>query len=1019
MILSVKARRGPLVLVLMLASRGAPAANLPWTPADAWRLERRGTATFDRASAALLGKMALWKAQEFGDFELRCRAMIGEGVKDGAVWVRFRYRGEHEHYALALRGWPTDDLLLYRFGPGGGDRTLAREPLGFSPVAGKLYDLRVLCVGPEILVFLGEEREPRIRVTDAEPIAAGLVGVGGGYRQAVYDDLQVETKVTSPGPAPDGTRQAREMDLARARQRPALRKQYRPVGLAKLSPGRQVVSLGGTWLFLPDQERHPGHDPRDPRTADAAWHAMEVPAFWTPVHWWCYTAADGASDLWVQRERDRMAALSFNPEKTHAGWYRHWIEIPKSYQAKRIALQFDAVAMACAVWFNGRYLGGHAGMFAPFEVELPADAIRYNSANLLTVLVTDGAFQTNGDAAQLLGPEAAAQLTPAWLSDLPRGMYGPSAGIWQPVRLVATSPLHLSDVFTKPALDGFDAEVSLAGPPIEHATVRATVTDPAARQQLVQTSPAPAVVGAPVTLSAHGLKPTLWSPDAPYLYSLTVDLLGPDGSVLDTDRRAIGFRTFGVEGNRLLLNGRPYWLRGAGYPPSALAPNSSEIARAFLSRMHEGNEVIARVQGGSFTDTWLQAADEKGVGLSVEGVWPWVMINDTPPPAPESVDVWQSEWSGVMRKLRSHPSVLMWTLNSESLWFRARLPELRKQKWAIATRLLQATRQLDPTRPVVCDSGYVRDPQVYEGELKPNGFDDGDVDDAHWYYGWYAPSPWQLYPEDVAGVKPPVEQPFSGTRPAISQECSAGYPGTDTGHPVRKYVDQHDVAQAWVGDYAYPDRDPSIFLSRHAWLTKETIELARRYRRSLCGLLSFCNTTWFRFPYDPSHRARVGRATSPANALPFAPAAPPALSPVEGQSRNAVPPRDADATAEALEPYPVYEAARAALAPVLVSADLRQRHFYAGDTLRFRAYIVNDSADGAALPTTNVEAQLVTAAGAPLAGGAVQLPPVPHYEVQSAPLTLKAPTQLPVKERAEYTLTLRLKAGEKLLAENR
>jgi len=961
-------------LIMLASPSGAAAATLSWTPTDAWRLERRGTATLEPAGAVLLGKMALWKAQEFGDFDLRCHARISEGVKDGAIWLRFRYRSENEHYALALRGWPAEDLYLYRFGPNGMDRLVALEPLRFSPAPGKWYDLRVSCAGPKIDVYVNGESRPRISVTDDRPLAAGLVGVGGGYREAEYAELQVETTLPVSRARTDQARAAQQAAAARRRQRGALRARCRPVQLPRAEAGRQVVPLDGPWLFLPDQERDPRKDPRDPRADDRGWHAMEVPAFWTPVSWWNYGPGEGTSELWVQRERARMAALSFDPERTHAAWYREWIDVPRTYQGKRLALQFDAVAMACAVWLNGRSIGSHVGMFAPFELELPPEAVRPGSLNLVTVLVTDGPYQTTGNPADLLGAEVAGQLTPEWLSGLPRGMYGRSAGIWQPVRLVATSPLHIAEVYVRPALDGFDAEVTVAGAPVEGALLRATVTDAKTTQQLVQTQTSPGTTGPPVTLSAHGLAVNHWMPDAPYLYSLATELLAPDGKTLDTDDRAIGFRTFAVNGNHFLLNGRPYWLRGAGYPPSALAPNSAELANVFLGRMHDGNEVMARAQGSSFTEPWLKAADEKGVGVSLEGVWPWVMINDTPPPAPELVGVWQAEWLGVMRKVRNHPSVLMWTLNNESLWYRAQMEDVRKRKWEIATRIIQAMRQLDPTRPVVCDSCYIRDLQVFEAEVKPNGFDDGDVDDGHFYYGWYTDSPWRLYPEDVAGLAPaPLERPFSGIRPAISQEFSAGYPNSDTGHPARKYVDQHHVAQAWVGDYAHEDRDPSVFLNRHAWLTKESIEVARRHRSKLCGLLSFCNSTWFRLPFDPS----------------------------------------------ALEPYPVYEAARTALAPVLISADVPRRHFYAGDPISLRACIVNDSPDGADLPTATIQAQLVALDGTALAVVGVQVPPVPYYETRFAPLTLQTPAELPRKERAEYAVVLGMKAGERHLAENR
>ncbi|MBM3500006.1 MAG: hypothetical protein FJX74_15205 [Armatimonadetes bacterium] len=964
-----------LILSLAFPDVGrAESVPLVTTSPDAWQVERRGTAEFSRRSLLTEGKLALWRGQEFADFELRGRVRIAEGVEDGAAWVRFRYRDDGEHYALGLRGRPANDLFLFRFGPRGGDRALALEPLGFELTPGQWYDLQVACVGGGIEVTLNNEPDPRLSVVDATPIGSGRVGVGGGYRAAEYTALAVEEL---SGGLAEGERAARRAarDAKRAREDEAAQRRARVVGraacravvLPKPSAGRQTIPLDGTWLFLPEQERDPARDPRDPRIGDGNWCGVSVPGFWTPRWWWLYGPGEGASELWVQRERARVGSLGFAGEQTHAGWYRQWITIPKAYEGKRLVVQFGAVAMVCEVFLNGTPLGGHKGMFGSFELELPPAAIRWSGRNLLTAYVADGAGEGARSLGGLLGAEATAGVSRETLDGLPRGMYSRSAGIWQPVALIATEQNHLADVVARTRLDGLDLDVSVAGEPADGLRCRATVADRADGAVLVQTE-------APVSerralLAPAGLAPKPWTPDTPNLYDLRVELLAGDGRVLDVYTCRIGFRTFEVRGNRLYLNGRPYWLRGANHAPSGLEPNSPAVARDFLRRMREGNTVVLRAHASSFTETWLDAADEVGIGVSMEGIWPWVMIDGSPPPSEELQRVWEDEWIGLMRRMRNHPSILMWTLNNESYWYRAADPGLRRGKWEIATRLIRAMRETDPTRPVVCDSGYVRDLEVFEQELQPNGFDDGDLDDTHLYAGWYAPGPWSLYPSEGAA---PLESPFSGTRPAISQEFSTGYPNNDTGHPTRKYITDHLVAQTWVGDFAYEDRDPAVYLRRHAWMAKELTELARRHRSKLCGLLHFSNSSWFRLPYDP----------------------------------------------EAAEPYPVYDAMKPAMAPVLVSADLRRRHVYAGDALEFSAVIVNDSVDGSALPPMVVQAELLGSDGRPLSRTAAQVAPVPYYENRAVALSLAVPASLPTEARSDYRLALTLKAGESAIARN-
>ncbi len=55
-----------------------------------------------------------------------------------------------------------------------------------------------------------------------------------------------------------------------------------------------------------------------------------------------------------------------------------------------------------------------------------------------------------------------------------------------------------------------------------------------------------------------------------------------------------GFRTFATDKGRFLLNGKPYWLRGADHFPAPLFPNDAGLARKFIELAREGNVRITR-----------------------------------------------------------------------------------------------------------------------------------------------------------------------------------------------------------------------------------------------------------------------------------------------------------------------------------------------------------------------------------------------------------------------------------------
>src|SRR5205823_1703372 len=234
-----------------------------------------------------------------------------------------------------------------------------------------------------------------------------------------------------------------------------------------------------------------------------------------------------------------------------------------------------------------------------------------------------------------------------------------------------------------------------------------------------------------VNIGIHDLKPKLWTPAAPNLYRLDVTLEDANGNLLDHWADRVGFRTFEVMGNQLLLNGHPYWLRGANQLPYGKNPWDPRLARKLIQLMHDGNQRFTRTHATPWSEAWLDAADEIGLAVSVEGIRPWALAGraeegapDLLPP-PDMYRHWLDENADVIRRCRNHPSVFIWTVGNEM--------NLRDggnlEKWKLLSGVVKQTRELDPTRPVVATSSYFREQKQYEEDFKPNGIDDGDIDD--------------------------------------------------------------------------------------------------------------------------------------------------------------------------------------------------------------------------------------------------------------------------------------------------
>lgn len=176
--------------------------------------------------------------------------------------------------------------------------------------------------------------------------------------------------------------------------------------------------------------------------------------------------------------------------------------------------------------------------------------------------------------------------------------------------------------------------------------------------------------------------------------------------ILDHQSYDIGFRTFTAIGDDFYLNGRPYKVRGANHLPNILRPNDAALADWFTKIIHGKNINFSRAHSAPMTDTWFKAANKNGVAISQEGTWPWLMHGGRVDsiPSPEILRLWLSEWLALVNQHKNHPSLLMWTMNNESKLYLSNHPAT----WSVLSDAIKALRQIDPTRPIVADSGYAR-----------------------------------------------------------------------------------------------------------------------------------------------------------------------------------------------------------------------------------------------------------------------------------------------------------------------
>ncbi|MFA6185696.1 MAG: sugar-binding domain-containing protein [Phycisphaerae bacterium] len=769
--------------------------------------------------------------------------------------------------------------------------------------------------------------------------------------------------------------------LDRKRLRAQQRAEYRPRLVDVPAKGRSCISMDGNWLFMPEQEA--GIKPESPAVNDKDWHVAKVPSFWNPTGWWIYTGERRTGESYTKMELERVNSQTFN-WKTRTAWYRQWIILDDGPEPqRRYMLHFQAVASMADVFCNGEKVGTHTGMFVPFEVDISKQLKKGKNLIAVHVIGEPGSGQAKTD--KVLEQAISMIITPEHVGSLPRGIIYSTirdlqgrptndrpSGIWQPVEFVISDEARIVDFFFKPRMDGADIDVEIdnQGSDNWNGSILANI---AGVNSKVSVSIA-AKNQSKISLKIYPKNFKMWSPGNPNLYELTLSLQ-TNGRTVDTIVKKVGFRVVETKGDKFYLNGKPYWLGGANSWPHGLTPNDAPLADKAMKILADNNIRINRTHSTPMTKTWIEAADRRGVAISLEGTWPWVLIADTEIPDKALWNFWVEEMKDLVRDLRNNPSIFVWTVANENHIDWDKDNNRRLKKWQMWNELMREIRKIDPTRPIVAYSGYERsdgrhakisdstDPRDYfVNFIQKNNIWDGNFTDEHRYIGHYGPSILSYQynsPSGNVGMGLPV----------WSQEASTGYPNNDTGHLERKYIKEY-VPQAWVGDDAYDHRDPSAYLANVAFMTKEWMEKVRRDRNT-AGWQMFCSGNWFRHPYVLNE----------------------------------------------IEPYPALDAARIALQPVLPSLDLRDRHYIAGQNIVGTLYVVNDSGDARNLKQLHCRIEIVSGTGKVLADESVEVADCPYFGSAKTSVKLKIPEQLPC-DYGVYKLKVALSENGRQISDN-
>lgn len=376
-----------------------------------------------------------------------------------------------------------------------------------------------------------------------------------------------------------------------------------------------------------------------------------------------------------------------NTDFLNAVWYRRRVDIPAEWTGQTVLLHFQAADYDTTVWVNGREVGRHRGGWTPFSCEL-ADVAAPGETCEVVVRCRDLKGKPKPGGKQSLRYQN-------------HGChYTRTTGIWQTVWMEPVPPSRLERPRILPdgAAGAFRIDAPVVGP-TAGLGIRAVVSDDAGEVTRVET-PADADFTPHLDLAIPEDRRRLWTLDDPFLYDLRLELLAPNGDVIDAAASYAGLRSVTVDGNAVKLNGRALFQRlvlDQGYYPDGIltAPSDEALRRDIELSLAMGFNG-ARLHQKLFEERFLYHADR--LGYLVWGEFgDWGLGEARPPTL-------VAQWLEAVKRDASHPCVVGWCPLNETHDRRGEdeITELDD----LTRALVLATKAADPTRPVLDASGY-------------------------------------------------------------------------------------------------------------------------------------------------------------------------------------------------------------------------------------------------------------------------------------------------------------------------
>lgn len=441
---------------------------------------------------------------------------------------------------------------------------------------------------------------------------------------------------------------------------------------------RPTLDLSGTWKKLRFQVNHDF----SLTNRDAAWLTQ------VEMETGGATQPDFDDSTWADHEipgvENQMPAAPEDPvgvEVYSRGiYYRRHISVPSGWNGEVVRLICLGADYVVDLWVNGQWIGYHEGGYAPFAFDI-SEALDYGADNVIVFRVDAMPWSIRFD------------ILPTWFAT----DWQHYVGIVQDLYLEAAPPVNVvrADVIPQNTQGDLDIHVVLENQGVTEESISVEIqtftldsnhpdylTDPSPQYLIDQ----PASFSGP-TLRAFDLEageiavktfevrvesPRLWTPDEPNLYALKV-LVKSGSDLIDTYWTQFGVRTIEVgEGAKMLLNDRPAFFTGMArhedWPDTGRTASMEQIAED-LQIIRDTNVWFLRTAHYPNHPYTYLLTDRMGFAVWEEIPAWWIMQFTIPVIMNRGLA--KQMWREMIFDQRNRPSVLLWSLCNEPMWYLA------------------------------------------------------------------------------------------------------------------------------------------------------------------------------------------------------------------------------------------------------------------------------------------------------------------------------------------------------------